>query len=110
MLAEQLQDILPLLAAEIQATEATITHYRAQGLVVPPKTATNRLSRREVVNHKRLQEVALRQAVTRLSYLHQLRSIVCLVGAVRCTYCQEVISIRRLRLFPQTRLCEPCAH
>ncbi|MDF7813863.1 TraR/DksA C4-type zinc finger protein [Hymenobacter sp. YC55] len=109
MLTEQTLDIVPILQAEITATEAQIAQLQAKRVFVPPKKETNRRSRLEAINQRQLQEAALRQAINRLPQLQQLLSTFSLLGEVRCSRCEQAIPLRRLLLLPQTRLCAPCA-
>lgn len=94
---------------EIAKTQAQVKKYRVLTQPISPENAIGRLSRRNTINIKCVNESALRQAEQKLKNLNRVLEIAGSKILGICLKYKKPILVGRLMIRPESLYCVNCA-
>lgn len=102
------EELEQIIAGQIRETEELIISLETATQPIGPDNAIGRLSRMEALNAKSINEEALRMARDRLMKLDAARQRLHQPEFGICARCGHPISLERLLVMPESRICVPC--
>ena len=93
----------------IEETQKDISNLKELTKPIPPENAIGRISRMDAINNKSVSEVALTNAVNKLTLLESALQRINHEDFGFCTRCKNKIPIQRILLMPQSNRCIHCA-
>ena len=94
---------------EQEKVQGDISSLKGQTGPVEPDNAIGRISRMDAISSRKISEAKLRDARSRLVLLEHALTRIDDPDFGLCSSCGDPISLPRLRLMPETKLCVDCA-
>ena len=93
----------------IKETQKDISRLKELTKPISPENAIGRVSRMDAINNKSVNEVALRNAINKLTLLESALQRINQEDFGLCIRCKNEIPIKRVLLMPQSSRCVHCA-
>ena len=90
-------------------TQKDISKLKELTKPISPENAIGRVSRMDAINNKSVNEVALRNAINKLTLLESALERINHEDFGLCIRCKNEIPIQRILLIPQSNRCVYCA-
>lgn len=101
-------ELVSIIEREIIKLTTKIEELKDFTRPVAPDCAIGRISRMDAINNKSVYDASLRNSRNRLKQLRDILPLTKEDSFGICTRCHQSISIERLRIRPEVRLCAAC--
>ncbi len=102
------EEIIQIIHSEIQKLIKRIKELEEFTTPVSPDNAIGRVSRMDAINNKSVFDASLRNTNERMEKLKLILKYVHEPDFGICTKCRQSISLERLKIRPEIRLCANC--